>query len=55
MAWGEQAAEQHEKDQPSWPMPDPKPEHYVIANGIRYDVPETPAERTLDDAERRGD
>lgn len=33
MTWGEAAAEQHEKDQPS--------EHYVIANGQRYDVPKT--------------
>ena len=57
MAWGDAAAEQYEKDQPSTVrIPDPKPEHYVVYNGVRYDVPqETPAEMVLDDAERRGE
>jgi hypothetical protein len=42
MAWGEDAVEQYEKDQPSTVrVPEPYPEHYLIANGIRYDVPQT--------------
>lgn len=35
MAWGDKAAEQYEKDQPSEPLA----EHYVIHNGQRFDVP----------------